>query len=231
MNPRPTIRTRRRGFTLIELTVVIGIILLLVGLVVAAGVGVVKQQNVSRTQNALEVLNSAYTEWKRLSGRDITFGIDDVPVPGARYEIQDPDAWSEADQLRVTREVMCLIGRTPQVQEILAALSDEKIKQVQINYGGQPLPSWDLFDDWDRPVYFVPPGRKWVNGVDNPALRDTDGTVRHAAEQILGVAPNQSGYFISAGPNTDFGDFFASADSPARANAEDNIYSVEVERP
>lgn len=230
MMHRRTHNSRRRGFTLIELTVVIGIILLLVGLVVAAGVGVVKKQSVSQTQNALDILNSAYTEWKRLSGRDLTFGIDGQPVPNARYEIQDPDALTEPNMLTVTRQAMYLMGRTPQVQEILAQLSDDQIRSAPIVFNGQNVSTWDLFDSWDRPIYFVPPGRPWANG-DDPALRDTDGTIRHSFEQGLGVAPNRSGYFLSAGPDQTFGNAFASADTQARTQSEDNIYSAEVERP
>ncbi len=229
--PRFSSIHRRRGFTLIELTVVIGIILLLVGLVVAAGVGVVKQQSVSQTQNSLEILNSAYTEWKRLSGRDITFGIDGIPGGTARYDVQDPDVWSENTQLNVTREVLFILARSSQVQEILAQLSDDQIKQFDHD-SNQLTPQYlDVLDSWDRPILFVPPGRAWVNGVDDPALRDTDGTVRHEAEQVLGAASNRSGFFVSAGPDQVFGNVFASADTAARTQAEDNIYSTEVEKP
>lgn len=221
----------RRAFTLIEVTVTIAIIMVLAGLIVAAGVGVLRRQAVSSTENALAVLEAAYTEWKNLSGRDLTFGVVNEPNTNARYDVLDPNTYSEAEALFITQQVMAVLGRNPQVRDLLIQLNDERIKAVTVTINGQPTESYNLFDAWDNPIFFVFPGRAFVPGFDAPPGPDEDRTVRTIWEQRFGIAQRGRGYFISAGPSGSFGDPTFAPGTSARREFEDNLYSNPVIKP
>jgi prepilin-type N-terminal cleavage/methylation domain-containing protein len=71
INTRPS--TRRAGFSLLELLVVIGIIVLLASLVLAVSGSVIRASEERATRNTLEVLNAAVEEYERVVDRRITY--------------------------------------------------------------------------------------------------------------------------------------------------------------
>jgi len=65
--------TRARGFTLLEMLVVIGIIALLASLVLAVSGSVIRASEERSTRNSLELLNAATEEYERTMDRRLTY--------------------------------------------------------------------------------------------------------------------------------------------------------------
>ena len=96
-------RRARRGFTMIEMLVVIGIIVLLASLVLAVSGSVARASEERATRNTLEVLNAATEEFERALDRRVSYQSSAVTIPagmgggafaadvpvatGARYEV------------------------------------------------------------------------------------------------------------------------------------------------
>ena len=68
-----------RGFTLVEMTIVIGIVILLAGLTLAVTVSVVQGSEVRQTELTIRLLDSAIQEWEAQADRQVTYGIDGQP--------------------------------------------------------------------------------------------------------------------------------------------------------
>ena len=88
----------RRGFTLLELLIVIGIIVIVASLVLAVSSSVVRASEERATRNTLEVLNMAAEEYERTVDRRVTYrsgavtgGIAAETAPsasnGLRYDV------------------------------------------------------------------------------------------------------------------------------------------------
>ncbi|MFM7261918.1 MAG: type II secretion system protein, partial [bacterium] len=75
-NQDPSFRTpraSRAGFTLLEMLVVIGIIVLLASLVLAVSGSVIRASEERSTRNTLDLLNSATEEYERTLDRRVTY--------------------------------------------------------------------------------------------------------------------------------------------------------------
>lgn len=72
--PKPRkFKERKKGFTLLELLIVIGIIVIVASLVLAVSASVVRASEERSTRNTLEVLNMAAEEYERTVDRRITY--------------------------------------------------------------------------------------------------------------------------------------------------------------
>lgn len=72
--PKPRkFKERKKGFTLLELLIVIGIIAIIASLVLAVSASVVRASEERSTRNTLEVLNMAAEEYERTVDRRITY--------------------------------------------------------------------------------------------------------------------------------------------------------------
>jgi prepilin-type N-terminal cleavage/methylation domain-containing protein len=105
LNSSSSLRTRaRRAFTLLELLIVIGIIVILASLVLAVSSTVIRASEDRATRNTIEVLNAAVEEYERTAERRITyksglgggFAADPNAVAGYRYDVDGALAPSAA---------------------------------------------------------------------------------------------------------------------------------------
>jgi type II secretory pathway pseudopilin PulG len=81
------------AFTLVEMVIVIGVIILLAALTLAVSVAVVEGSEVRQTESTIQLLDTAMREWEALADRKIQYGAVGEPFPGASYEVeQSPDA-------------------------------------------------------------------------------------------------------------------------------------------
>lgn len=67
-------RSRRRAFSLLEIVVVLGVILLLAALVLAVSGSVLAASDRRETENVIRLLEQATTEWEQALGRPINYG-------------------------------------------------------------------------------------------------------------------------------------------------------------
>lgn len=236
----------RCGFTLLEVIVVIGIVLLLTALTVTVATNVLSKSEVRTTENVLRLLDTALGEWQGEAGRSLTWGVIDEPYPGARYDI-NPDTPQELDtEATMLHRILREIRSNPAAYDILRQIDPDYLRTVEVDDEEQ----LEVLDAWEKPLYVIHPGRvadPRTFGVDDSAadgvLIDDDGTIRvdateHSAvpggmgwERQLGICKNRRICFVSAGPDGRFGNLSAAAGSSDFQDTLDNIYSYPVGRP
>jgi type II secretory pathway pseudopilin PulG len=208
-----------KGFTLVEMVIVIGIIILLAALTLSVSVAVVEGSEVRQTENTIRLLTAAIQEWEAQADRRVTYGS------GTGFDINDQDY---TDEESVTAKLLSIIGRPASVKQILAQINPEFVEQIT---GWDPNDSSNVSlkcaDAWDGVIIAVHPGRLWEQGSDPDNRRDVDGTFRTNIEMVRGVAANRQICFVSAGPNGTFGNLDPESPEYDPEPADDNLYSYE----
>ncbi len=205
-----------RGFTLIELVVVIGLILILVGLTMAVGVAIRAQSETRETENVLILLDHAVKQWEIAADRQLSWGTEDEPVNGAVYDIDDQNFAD--DQLT---QLLGRISTNQSAKDILAQIDNDFLQQDDGNL------ELKLVDPWGTQICLVHPGRVAdpVNFPNDPPEPDLDGTIRTPYEDDFGIAVNRALLFVSAGPDGDFGTLDSTDPGFDSGAAADNVYS------
>lgn len=225
------IRRSRRAFSLVEMVIVIGIIVLLVGLTVAVLTSLTRGSETRRTQDMLTLVDTAYQEWKNVSERDISYGIADQPQVGMTYEIdQDTTVGippGTGDDHEATDELLSDLLANAQSKTILANIDSELLRTPTAAHPDEPR----LEDAWETEVITVFPGRVWVSSFDPAGNKDVDGTIRTQFEVAFGVCQNRRIRFVSAGPDGQFGDVSAAPSALMYSWTKDNVYSYPLEAP
>ena len=62
-----------RGFTLLEIMIVMGVILILTSLVLGVGSALLKRAERSQVESAMSIMESAFSEWEAQTGRPLTY--------------------------------------------------------------------------------------------------------------------------------------------------------------
>ena len=246
-------RLRRRGFSLLELVVVIGIILVLMSLVLAVSTVIIQQAENRQLETVFANLEASITEYEQAIGRKITYADRsdpadmnwDVPfnpqlsygsvefpynqqVAGGAYTCScsasaDTHGWE-----RYIIRLLELLDRTDAAEEILSRIDPNMLVQVRTG-NGQPLPAGhsmaSIVDPWGSPLAVVFPGRNWREG--DSEIRDTDGTIRTYLEEKIGICKDATPLFVSAGPDADIGcvKCVNEANSVRFQASIDNVYS------
>ena len=225
-------RTRyARGFTLVEMTIVIGIVILLAGLTLAVTVSVVQGSEVRQTELTIRLLDTAIQEWEAQADRQVTYGIDDQPYDQNEvYEIRQPEFVTDDESLLVTKKLMAILLRTQAAKEILAQIDPEFARFDTVDpddNGNTEVETLIVTDAWGNPLSAVLPGRVWVNSdfSNFEYVRNPDGTIQTETEQFCGIANNRVICFVSAGPDGELGNLDPDADEDAQTLAQDNLYS------
>lgn len=232
-----------RGFSLVELTVVIGIVVLLAGLTLSVGTAALRNAEQRTTATTLQQLDAAVGEWELLADRKLSWWqfYDDPAGYAAR------DLHSDTRDVLIVTEIFDAIMPSDAVQRIIAQIDPEFIyryrddtapwldePQEKIQVQNRFVGSMTVLDTWGTPIYATHPGRPWTMADSQPGYplpRDQDGTIRTLNEQRYGIAPNRRIVFVSAGPDQRFGlpSEFSPLDTEAMNDARlDNIYSVAV---
>jgi len=213
MNPRPAL-----GFTLIEMTIVIGIILLLAGLTLSLTVAVQAGSEARQTRATIQLLDAAVREWEAQSGRKITYGQSNLPYE--RYEIETGQTPAQT-----TEDLLDILRRNSTVNQMLANIGSDFVGMVK-DPDAPSMEVWAIRDAWGKPILAIIPGRDWRPADENDGiLQDKDGTIRTDEENVCGVAANRQICFVSLGPDGQIGDLGAAEDSEAFAYTQDNVYS------
>lgn len=130
---------KRRGFTMIEIVIVVGIIVILVSIVLAVGATLAASQNIKRTQATMQILESALDEYEALMRRELTWGIDQsTPPPGsvyaARYDMQE-----DTMHVFLISDMLDDVSRSSDIRSMLANIDGERY--VRYEYDGTPPPT------------------------------------------------------------------------------------------
>ncbi len=240
--------THRRGFTIIELVVTLGLVLLLAGLTASVGVAVVEKSERSRTENVLRLLDAATSEWELAADRKLRW-----------WQYFDPgrdvaDVHADTQDVLIITEILDIVTRPATVRSTVAQIDPELVYR----YTAGQYPSWidspqersevarrfggsiTVLDAWGTPIYATHPGRTWTEAdrLGNYPLqlqRDADGTISTLNEAMYGIAPNRRVVYVSAGPDGYFGfdgEFLhlGPGERPdvVREARKDNVYSTPV---
>jgi hypothetical protein len=228
-------RLPSRAFTLVEVVVVIGIIVLLTGLTLTAATSVTRHMEVRRTTTTLELLDMAMAEWEANAGRKLTWKA-----------VHDPEhivaeVHSDTPEVLIISEVLDAVRRDHAARSILAQIEPEFL----LTFTADDLPRWvspDEYDDiqagflgsltvvdaWGGPIYATHPGRArepMTFTYDSSRLFDADGTIRTYNESKYGIAAHRRVCFVSAGPDGDFGFVGSPVGTPDFEATLDNLYS------
>jgi prepilin-type N-terminal cleavage/methylation domain-containing protein len=215
----------RRAFTLIEMVVVIGIIVLLAALTVAVSSTLTRKAEERQAEDTLRLLDMALQEWETAADRQLTYGTNGQPNAIDRYDIQADLTPGDADDGELTRRVLFRLLKHSGANAVLAQLDTDALRQ----HPDTSLPSElqrMIVDPWDKEYLVIFPGPLDSNV---PAV-DDDGTLRSEFENRYGICLNRKIVFVSAGPDGDFGDLQLnnSPSTPVNSAADDNMYSAPV---
>ncbi|MCH2161578.1 MAG: prepilin-type N-terminal cleavage/methylation domain-containing protein [Phycisphaerales bacterium] len=224
----------RRGFSLVELVVVVGIILVLLGLVLAVSTLVIQQAETRQVKAVFANLDSAVMEYETTIGRKLTcqprgeadegawdfryYNVlgQDVPSLEDRFEFAYPgtlcscNADVEPDtgrgwERRIVR-LMEILKRTDAAEEIISRIDPNLLVPVLAS-NNQPFPNGPSFTAVVDP-WGLPivfvAPGRLWRDGDNE-IRDVDGTVRTEFEIKFGVCRNRTPLFVSCGPDGDPG--------------------------
>ena len=232
----------RRAFSLVEMVIVIGIIVLLVGLTVAVLTSLTRASEVRSTENVLKILDSTLSEWELSAERQMTMGTNGQPQPGLAYDLQldypgDPLGSAE----RQTSIMLTRMASSLSCRQMLANINSEfLVRQPDPVDPTQTIVR--VLDPWGKDIVLVHPGRMWLPA-DGPTLGpDNDGTIHtpvnlggvplDISEARLGAAcANRRICFMSAGADGRFGHLEAGSTQAQHDQARDNIYSYPLEAP
>jgi type II secretory pathway pseudopilin PulG len=256
-------RTRRhrtpRAFTLVELLITIGIIIILTALTISATVALTRRSEVTQTQMTLTLLDVALTEWQSAAARTLSWGDNPLPPNPPVFDIGDgtphvftlSEVWRRISGNEATRTVLARIpgdltyvyDQSRPLPPWLPAVPDPDdpdpfLLQANPRYlvqAGLADGSVAVLDAWGLPIRAVHPGR--VFGPGDAGEADPDGTIFIGDgnsdgwnEEIYGRAESRRPYFVSAGPDGKWG-HVSSANPVVSQQAEDNLYSYRPGEP
>jgi prepilin-type N-terminal cleavage/methylation domain-containing protein len=245
----------RRAFTLLEILIVVGVILILASLVVGVSSALLKRAERSSVENAMAIVESALGEYEATVGRPMTYDGATVPLTGAIVDVREPanPAGLPANGVIVGRArgqgiyALNLMAQTEATKPILAGIPTDLYRPDRTNptYPASDAtyapsvttpanPRGELVDTWGNRIVWVFPGRPFRFGVDT-GLPDPDGTVRTTVENLFGVCTNRRICLVSAGPDGLFG--FDLEVNPnltvvqRTAAQTDNVFSYQLDPP
>lgn len=242
---------RRRAFTLLEVIVVIGIIVLLTALTVTVAVGVNRRSEVRETENTLKLLDLALSEWTQEADRIISWGFNEPGAPTFDIYNDTPQEYDGSGGFSMLNIVLNRLNQNPASQSVLRQIAPKFFERIE-DEDDPSIVRLEVRDAWEKLIYVIHPGRVADTRTYNVDIRftDEDGTIRvshsginnaksHPAVQNfgqswegrLGVCKNRRICFVSAGPDGQFGDLSADVNSDDYKAAEDNIYSYPVDKP
>jgi type II secretory pathway pseudopilin PulG len=127
-------RAGRAAFTLVEMVVVIGIIVVLAVLTVTATGLLAQRSEIKQTENVLRLLDLALGEWETSAERKLSWGERGVPYNDASY-----DMTNGLPHVYTLTEVLRRIRKSAQVKPIIAQIDTAFVHTFDTS---KPAPTW-----------------------------------------------------------------------------------------
>ncbi len=151
MMNRPSRRSSngtRSAFTLVEMLIVIGIVVLLAALVVAVSAGLSRQSEVRETEMLFERMNVMLQEWETAADRELRWGEDGKSGTGAVDSRAKYDLQLDTPHIMVITEMLRTVARPKEVRDHIAQFKPEQV----FRYGSQAAdPPWLMVGDPQDP--------------------------------------------------------------------------------
>jgi prepilin-type N-terminal cleavage/methylation domain-containing protein len=153
-----------RGFTLVELLVVIGIIATLAALVVAVGSGVLTRGERTLTESAVTTLEMAIVELEQGRGQPLTFNrrtsvTDETKQDGLPFRDVDELPPGFVNEAYIMPRLVALLAANPACWSELSAISPDLLRRERRTWADGVTTEWNLRDAWGEQLAVVPCGR------------------------------------------------------------------------
>jgi prepilin-type N-terminal cleavage/methylation domain-containing protein len=141
----------RRGFTLIELMVVIVIIAILTSIAIGIVSGIVSKARYAKTEGLIKMLSSACEDYR-----------------------MDFDQYPPGQDSRALHQALGSPRRVPMIRQEQGSIYASKGPLIEFRAGMLeknapslvPPPASEIIDAWDQPIHYVRPGKNNKKGVD-----------------------------------------------------------------
>ena len=219
-----------RGFTLVELLVVIGIIAVLAALVLTVGSGVLSRSERTVTETALVTLEGAITELEQVRGQSLTFNrrtsvSDESKQDGLPFRDIDELPPGFVNEAYIMPRLIALLAANQACWSELSAIPPDMLRREQRTWPDGMTTQWNLRDAWGEQFAVVPCGRP-ASRAEVRAAREAlrsggstraadplgigidldDGTVRTTDEWSLNCGSiGRRWLFLSRGPDRSLG--------------------------
>lgn len=194
----------RKGFTLLEMLIVVGVILILVGLLLVGLRVLTTSSGAKATGQTLENLAAMLTEYGTArSLREFQGGP--IEAPGS---VQEGAAGRYSQAVKETVEAYARMMQVPTIRQAMQRLpTDQLMSPEEAQKNGMRTDVRAVLDAWNNPIIYVPTGGlSGVNVAKSQRLITTSGEPTSRMNRP---------FFASAGPDGDF------------AKGDDNVYSFE----
>jgi len=220
-------RRRRRGFSLIEILIAIGVILILMGIgiygyksleesgsrkqtmaTLASAAGLLKEMNSTGSYSRIEgPANQTPEPFYQLGYSLNNPGDVNIGKAGRNTIANDNTAMNTPAQPRLMR----ILKQNPKIGSMIGSMPSSALLKPDL---GQPARTEPILADaWENPLLFVPSG-----GLKDVTLESTGGTggTKHVITSSgQAVSPANRAFWASAGPDGNF------------ITGDDNLYSFQ----
>lgn len=221
------------AFTLIEMLVVIGLVVVLGSLTLVVGSAIMTQGKVRNTQAILANLDAALTEFESETGANPAWTGKGSGVSNPRRRYWPASGYSRGGTIRPEVAVFLADAQGIEgVDSIIKAIPPDRMMprielyqqyaaEGQQSLTGEVRPEdtrLTVCDAWGMEILYIHPR----NTENNPDIGSGDGAI-----EVYGSTVNDRPYFLSAGPDMYYADQLTDDERDDKA-AFDNLYSYEV---